>query len=106
VDPLQQRLEIQAAAVRVGNDDFPVDNRSLGQTRLHSRDYLGEVPGHRPLVPAADLDLVKITEDDRPEAVPLRFVAHRAAGYGRNGLREHGRDRRHHGKIHETHLAL
>src|SRR5262249_20785444 len=76
------------------------------QTRLHSCHDLGEVPGHRPLVPAADLDVVAITEDDRPEAVPFRLVAHRAAGYGRDRLGENGGDRGHQRKSHEPHLAL
>ena len=71
--PQLQRLEVQPPAGAVGDHDLPVDHaafRQLGQDRGHE---LGEVAGHRPLVPAADLHLVAVPEHDRPEAVPLRL---------------------------------
>ena len=56
---------------------------------------LGEIPRERFRAPAADLDVDAVERDDRPEAVPLRFV--RVApwdgvGFGDrvDGLREHG----------------
>src|SRR5262249_32892056 len=54
----------------------------------------GEVPGHGPLVTAADLHLVAVTEDDGPETVPLRLVAVLAVGYLLDRFGEHRRDRR------------
>jgi hypothetical protein len=60
---LQQRLEVQAAAVGIGDDYFSIDNGAPGETRPQGRDDLGEVPGHRALVPAADLDLVAVTKE-------------------------------------------
>src|SRR5581483_2596725 len=59
---------------------------------------------HRPLVAAADLDLVAVAEDDRPEAVPLRLVELVGRDLG-DGLGEHGRNRGHHGQVHPTIVA-
>jgi hypothetical protein len=50
VDPLQQGLEVEPAAILAGNHDLPVDHapaRELPGDRGHE---LGEIPGHRPLV--------------------------------------------------------
>ena len=47
---------------------------ALGEARPHRFDDLGEVAGHRPLLAAADLDLVAVAEDDRAEPVPLGLV--------------------------------
>ena len=74
MDALLQRLEVQPVAGRADHDDLAVDHAALRQVAPHRLDDLGEVPGHRPLVAAADLDLVAVAEDDRPEAVPLRLV--------------------------------
>ena len=70
--PLLQRLEVQA--VVGGDDDLAVDHAALRQLGSDRRDQFGEVAGHRPLVAAAQLDLVAVAEADRPEAVPLRLV--------------------------------
>ena len=74
VDALLQRLEVERVALGVGHDHLAVDHRPLREVGQHRRDDLGEVAGHRLLVAAADLDLVAVPEDDRPEAVPLRLV--------------------------------
>ena len=52
----------------------PSIDAALRQVGLDRLDHLGEVAGHRLLVARADLDLVAVAEDDRAEAVPLRFV--------------------------------
>jgi hypothetical protein len=81
VDPLQQRLEVDPGAVAVGNHDLPVDHAPFRQLPDNLADKLGEVPRHRPLVAAADLHLVTVTESDGPEPVPFRLVAVGAIGY-------------------------
>ena len=65
-------LEVQPVAAR--DDDLAVDDALLRQVRLDRRDDLGEVPGQRALVAAAQLDLVAVPEDDAAEAVPLGLV--------------------------------
>ena len=102
VDALLQRLEVQP--VVGGDDDLAVDDAPLGQFGLDRRDQLGEVAGHRPLVAAAELDLVAVAEADRPEAVPLRLVG-RAGRDRRHRLGQHRRNRRHHGQLHRPILA-
>ena len=99
MDPLQQRLEVQPVAAR--DDDLAVDHALLGQVRLHRGDDLGEVAGQRPLVAAAELDLVAVAEDDAAEAVPLRLVEQPVAGgqLGR-GLGQHRLHRREQRQIH------
>ena len=58
----------------------PSTTQRSGSSALERLDQLREVAGHRPLVAAADLDLVAVAEDDAPEAVPLRLVARRRPG--------------------------
>ena len=86
VDALLQRLEIQP--VVGGDDDFTVDHAALRQLGLDRGDQFGEVPGHGPLVAAAQLDLVAVAETDRPEAIPLRLVGRfgwdRCHGFGQH----------------------
>ena len=94
-----QRLEVQGAALRVDEHDLAVDDAALGQVRADRLDDLGEVPRHRPLVAAADLDLVAVPEDDRTEPVPLRLVE-LPRRYAGADLGQHRLDRRHHGKVH------
>ena len=80
VDPRLRRGGCAAAAPRSrsrsppGDDDLAVDDALLGQVRLDRLDDLGEVAGQRPLVAAAELDLVAVAEDDAAEAVPLGLV--------------------------------
>src|ERR1022692_228656 len=100
MNPLQQRLEVQLAAVGVRYDDLAVDHAALGQTRQRGADHLGEVAGHRPLIAAADLYLGAVAEDDRPEAIPFRLIAHRPARNRADRLRQHRRDRGHDRKMH------
>src|SRR5207342_3922521 len=84
----------------VGDHDLAVDDDSLRQVRADRLHDLGEVAGHRPLVPAADLHLVVVAEDDRAEPVPLGLVAERAGRDLLDRLREHGGDGRHNGQTH------
>jgi len=74
VDALQQRVEVQPAVPR--DDDLAVQHTAWRKLLPKRRDHLGEVPGERLAGTAADLDLVAVTEDDRPEAVPLGLVEH------------------------------
>ena len=97
MDALLQRLEVQAAVG--GDDDLAVEHAPLRELRLERRHEFGEVARHRPLVAAAELDLVAVAEDDRAEAVPLRLVRRSRRDVGHR-LREHRRDGRHHGKLH------
>src|SRR5690606_13074272 len=64
---------------------------------------VGEVARHRTFVARPDLDLVAVPEDDRPEAVPLRFVELTLRD-PLDRLGEHRLDRWHHGKVHEVSL--
>src|ERR671919_1575362 len=103
MDPLLERLELEPLSRRVGHDDLAVDDDPVGQVRLDRLDQLREIPGHRPLVAAADLDLLTVAENDRAEPVPLRLereVALRDLG---DRLCEHRLDRRHHGQTHVPH---
>jgi hypothetical protein len=100
VDPLQQCLEVEPAAILAGNHDLPVDHapaRELLGDRSHE---LREITGHRPLVTAAELHLAAVGEDDRAESVPLRLEAVRAVGNLFDRLGQHGRDRRVDRKVH------
>ena len=94
VDALLQRLEVQA--VIGGDDDLAVDHAALRQLGLDRRDQLGEVAGHRPLVATAQLDLIAVTETDRPESIPLGFIRG-IRGDRLDRLGQHRRDRRHDG---------
>ena len=97
VDALLQRLEVQA--VVGGDDDLTVDHTPLRQLGLGRRDQFGKVAGHRPLVAAAQLDLIGVAEADGPEPVPFRLIG-RIGRDRRNRLGQHRRDRRHHGQVH------
>ena len=101
MDPLLQRLEVEASARGVRHDDLPVDDAALGEARLDGRHDLGEVAVHRPPVAAADLDLVAVPEDDRAEPVPLGLVAVGAERDVRTEPCEHRCDRWHDRQVHE-----
>ena len=60
------------------------------EVRQHRLDDLGEVAGHRPFVAAADLHLVAVAEDDRPESVPLGLVELVRPGSSLTGLASMG----------------
>ncbi len=105
VDPLEQGLEVELAVVGVRDNDLAIDHAAVRQVGPQGLDHFGEVPGHRALVPAADLHLVAVAEDDRPETVPLGLVAHRPGRDFLDGLGEHRRDRGHHRQIHRPIIA-
>src|SRR4051812_38112752 len=95
MDALLQRPEVEAVVAL--DDDLAVDHGSLWKGVPDGFYDVGEVAGHRPLLAAADLDLVAVAEHDRAEAVPLGLVE--LAGRDPcDRLREHRRDRRHHGQ--------
>jgi hypothetical protein len=100
MDPLQQGLEVQPPAIGAGYDDLAVDNGPGRQAFQYRGDQLGKVPGHRTLVAAADLDLIAVAEDDRPEAIPFRLIAQLALRDLLHGLGEHRGNGRHHGQVH------
>jgi hypothetical protein len=76
VDP--QRQEVEVEPVGRGDHELAVDDGARGQRGLERLDDLGEVAVQRPLVAAAELDLVAVPEDDAAEPVPLWLV--RVAG--------------------------
>ena len=105
VDALLQHLELQRVALPVEHHDLAVDHRALREVGHHRVDDLGEVPGHRPLVAAADLHLVAVAEDDRAEAVPLRLVELAGGDIGCR-LGQHRLHGRHHGQVHPAILPV
>ena len=96
VDALEEGLEVEAGPA--GDDDLAVDHatrRQLGPGRLH---HLGEVAGQRPLLAAAQLDLVAVAEDHAAEPVPLGLVQH-PLGQDRHRFGQHDGSG-HHGQVH------
>jgi hypothetical protein len=111
MDPLLEHLEVEPVAGGADHDDLAVEDAARGEVGPDGLDDLGEVAGHRLLVAAADLDLVAVSENDRPEAIPFGFVAQVAGGDVLDRLGEHWLDRRHDGKAHtgivaDTDLAV
>ena len=72
MDPLGQGVEVEAG--RAGDDDLPVEHATVGQVGPQRVHQLGEVPGQRLLVAAAQHDVVAVPEDDAAEPVPLGLV--------------------------------
>jgi hypothetical protein len=100
VDALLERLELEPFARGVWHDELAVHDAALGQVGLDRLDDLREIAGHRPRVPAADLDLVAISEHDRAEPVPLGLEREMVRRNLRDGLGEHRQDGRHDGQAH------
>jgi hypothetical protein len=99
MDALLKRVEVEAT---VGHeDDLPVDDAASRQVPSECLHQLGEVPGHRALVAAAEFDLVAVPEDDGAESVPFRLDM-ADVGDLSNGLGEHRSDGRHHWEVHPT----
>ena len=89
VDAEEQRLEVEHAVVR--DDDLAVQDASLGQRGTQRIGQFGEVAVERLQVARLRVDLVAVTEDDRPEAVPLRLEQPAVVGRQAVGrLGEHG----------------
>src|SRR5829696_8406741 len=78
MDTLLQYLEFEPVSDH--DDDLPIDDTAFRQVLFDRLNHFGEIPRHRPLVARADLYLITIPEDDRPEAVPLRLVREIAGG--------------------------
>jgi hypothetical protein len=57
-----------------GDDDFAVNHTALGRLALDRGDQFGKVAGHRPLVSAAQLNLVAVAEACRPESSPFGLI--------------------------------
>src|SRR5688572_30800021 len=66
-----QQVEIEP--VLTCDDDLAVEHAALGELRLERSDQLREVAIERLLVAALDEDLIAVTEDQRPKAIPLRL---------------------------------
>src|SRR4051812_49014472 len=66
-----QGLEVEA--VGADDDDLAVDDEVRAVDSTDSGHQLREVPAEGPVIAAADVDVVAVTEGDRPEPVPLRF---------------------------------
>ena len=104
VDPEEERLERKLA---VGRDhDLPVDDAALRERGAERLGELREVAVERLEVATLDQDLVAVAEDDRPEAVPFRFVQPAVAdGQVVARLREHRLERRVEGQAHRRSLG-
>ena len=103
VDALEQGVEVEARGPTITIS--PSTTHASGRAPAQRLDQLGEVAGERPLVAAAQLDLVAVAEHDAAESVPLRLVDE-AVGPGQlaGQLGQHGRDRGHDGEIHRPTL--
>ena len=108
MDALQEGVEVQAGGG--GDHHLAVEDAPLRQLRPQRVEQLREVPGKGPLVAAAQLHLVTVTEQDATKTVPLRLEEH--AGPSRRGgrrqlpdeLGQHGGHRRHDGEVHARSL--
>ena len=76
MDALLQRLEIQAliGAAGSGDDDLAVDHAPRRQLGGGRGDQFGKISGHRSLIAAAQLDLIAVAEQDRPESIPFGLI--------------------------------
>ena len=103
MDPLEERLEVEPAAG--GDHDLAVEDAAGRELLPQGSGQLREVSGERPLVAAAQLDLVAVAEDDAAEPVPFRLVQHPALRRELPGeLGQHGGDGGHHRQVHEGSL--
>ncbi len=73
MDPLQQRVEVEAVIAPVGDHDLPVDDRAGRQGPPQRLEQLGEVPGEWLELAREELDPIAVTEHDAAEPVPLRL---------------------------------
>src|SRR4029453_9602531 len=98
MEPKLERIEVEAA---LGYDhDLTVDHAAARQPLDQGIVQVGKVPVEWPQVPALNIDISAVPEDDRAEAVPFGLEEERS------GLRqyvrqpgEHGLDRRLHGSL-------
>ena len=95
-----QRLEIEHAGAH--NHDLAVEHAALRQLHPQRLDQLRVVAAERLLIAALDEDLVRITKNQCPEAIPLWLEEPPLAirqSVGRFG--EHRQDRRVDGEMHD-----
>ena len=93
MQPQLQGFEVEP--MRPDDDDLPVEHAALRQHGLERLDQLRIVAGERLGVAALDEQVVAVTEDQCPEAVPLR-LEEQVVSVGKFGgeLRQHGLDGR------------
>ncbi len=108
VDPGRSRVDallqcVKVEAVATDHDDLAVDDAAPGEVGLDGFDDLREVAGHRPLIAAAELDLVSVSEHDGSEPVPLRLDVPEVGDLA-DGLGEHRGYGWHHGQLHASSL--
>jgi hypothetical protein len=72
VQAQHQRVEVEVLGV--AREQFAVENEALRREPLQRLDDLREVARERPLVAAAQVDLVAVAEGQAAEAVPLWLV--------------------------------
>src|SRR4051794_2119980 len=92
MEPAEQRGEVEAA--RSCRNHLAVDHEALALYREQRLDYLWEIAGKRPVVAAAQVDLVAVPERQASKTVPFRFVEVVALGQLTRQSREHRRDAR------------
>ena len=90
VQPREERVEVEAITCR--NDDLPVEHHRPRQ-RACGLDQLRKVPRQRPIVAAAQVDLVPICEEEAAKPVPLRLVQVVAGWQLTRETAQHGLDR-------------
>ena len=94
MDPLEQRIEVEATPAGVRDDDLTVDDATLRQRRAQRIEQLGKVAAERSQFAALQLDPVSIAEDETTEPVPLRLEQPAIAVGDRSGeFRQHGLNR-------------
>ena len=66
-----QRVEVQA--IVLNNDDLSIKDTALRQSRSQRLEKLREISIQRFFVTTLDQDLITVTENQRPKAVPFWF---------------------------------
>ena len=92
MDALQQRVEVEAASLGIGDHDLAVDDATIGQRLTERFEQLGEVAAERAELAGDQLHPVGVTEHHTTEAVPLGLeqpalaVRNRPCKLGQHGL--------------------
>ena len=73
MDPLEERIEVEAPPTGVRNDDLAVDDAAFGERRTQRIEQLGEVAAEWAQLAALQFESVAVAEDQTPESIPLRL---------------------------------
>src|SRR3984885_9719707 len=105
---MEAKLErVEVEPVLVGDDDFAIERAAGRQLRQQGIDHFREVSIERFLVAALNQDLVSVSKDQHPKAIPFRLEDPCAAvRQFSNSLGEHRQDRRIYRELHPLMLNL